>query len=443
MSVAALREHGDTSADPEARADAEARLQPVAPSSRRLLPAGGASWAEHVDHYGPLPQLRGRSEALRLVVEESGLTGRGGAGFPTAIKLRSVAGGAAAVVVANGTEGEPASAKDKALMTDNPHLILDGVLTAIEAVHADEAIIAIARTDRSSRASLEAALRERRVETRTIRLAAVPARFVAGEESALVHRLNGGEAKPTFAPPRPFERGVKSRPTLVQNVETLANLGLIARYGAAWFRQLGLDDEPGSVLVTVLGAIRQPRVIEVALGTPLRRLIELCGGPTSQPQALLVGGYFGSWITAAGNLDLPLADAALRPLGAALGARTIAVLPRGVCGLAETARVVRYLAGESAGQCGPCIFGLPAVAQALETIARGGPAAAEALARLPRLEAQIAGRGACAHPDGALRLVVSALAVFAAEIEHHVAGRCTASAHQPFLPSKTVSTDWR
>src|ERR1700736_1099482 len=143
MTVAALPEHDDTAAD------AEARLQLAAPSSRRLLPASGASWAEHLDRYGPLPQLRGRSEDLRLVVGESGLTGRGGAGFPTAIKLRSVAGGAAAVVVANGTEGEPASAKDKALMTDNPHLILDGVLTAIEAVQADEAIIAIAGHNRS------------------------------------------------------------------------------------------------------------------------------------------------------------------------------------------------------------------------------------------------------------------------------------------------------
>ncbi len=439
MSIATLREHDDTPAD------AEARLQLVAPSTRRLLPAsaGGASWAEHIDHYGPLPQLRGRSEALRLAVEESGLTGRGGAGFPTAIKLRSVAAGVGAVVVANGPEGEPASAKDKVLMTHNPHLVVDGVLAAVEAVRADEAIIAIAHSDRSSRASLEAVLRERRVETRTIRLAAMPDRFVAGEESALVRRLNGGEAKPTFTPPRPFERGVKGRPTLVQNVETLANLGLLARYGAPWFRQLGLDDEPGSVLVTVLGAIRQPRVIEVALGTPLRRLIELCGGLTSQPQALLVGGYFGSWIAADGNLDLPFAEAALRPLGAALGARTIAVLPTGVCGLAESAHAVRYLAGESAGQCGPCIFGLPAVAQALETIAHGGPAAAEALARLPRLEAQIARRGACAHPDGALRLVASALTVFAGEIEDHVAGRCTAVDHQPFLPGKTLSTDWR
>jgi NADH:ubiquinone oxidoreductase subunit F (NADH-binding) len=413
---------------------------------RRLLPRGAAedtSWSSHLERHGPLPQLAGRRASLIAEVERSGLTGRGGAGFPTAVKLRAVAAGRAPIVVANGTEGEPVSAKDKVLMTYNPHLVLDGVVAALAAVGGDEAIVALSRRALSAHAALTAALAERRSDARRITLAVVPDRFVAGEESALVNRLNGGEAKPTFTPPRPFQQGVAGRPTLVQNVETLANLALIARYGADWLREAGTEEQPGTALVTVRGGVRRPGVVEVELGTPLRRVVDRCGGLAAPADAILVGGYFGSWIAADGNLDLPLSDAALRPHGAALGARAIVVLPHGTCGLGETARVARYLAGESAGQCGPCVFGLPAVAQALESIAAGAPDASRALERLPKLSAQIARRGACAHPDGALRFVNSTVRVFADEIELHLAGRCSATDHEPLLPTSPETTDWR
>lgn len=410
---------------------------------RRLLPPSASetpSLRAHLERYGPLPAPR--ATALLSAVEESGLTGRGGAGFPTAVKLRTVACKSSPVVVANGTEGEPASAKDKVVMARNPHLVIDGVLAGAAAVGSSEAIIALARNARSSHASLKAALAERGAAER-IRLAAVPDRFVAGEESALVHWLNGGDAKPTFTPPRPFEMGVRGRPTLVQNVETLANIGLIARFGADWFRQAGTPTEPGTVLVTVHGAVARPSVLEIELGTPIGRLIERCGGLAAPPRAFLVGGYFGSWIPAEGNLDLPLSAAALQGVEASLGARTIAILPRDACGVAESARIVRYLAGESAGQCGPCLFGLPALAQALETIAERADGAPEALARLSRLQAQIAGRGACGHPDGALQLVDSALRVFASEIDLHCQGRCSAPGAEPLLPTRADSSEWR
>lgn len=416
----------------------------VAQRVARLLPLDTevpSSWTEHEERYGPLPNLAGHSRSLLAALGQSGLRGRGGAGFPTAVKLRAVASRRSPIVVANGTEGEPASAKDKVLLRHNPHLVIDGVLAAMAAVGARTAIIAVSLE--ASRASLEAALNERPRAAKAIRVAAVPERFVAGEESALVHWLNGDDAKPTLTPPRPFERGVRGRPTLVQNVETLANIGLIARYGADWFGDAGTDEEPGTVLVTIGGAVHRPGVIEVELGTPLRRLIELAGGLTAQPQALLVGGYFGTWIAAAGNVDTPLSESGLRPLGASLGARTIVVLPTSACGVAESARVARYLAGESAGQCGPCVFGLPAVADALEAIASQGSSAAAALERLPRLHAQIARRGACAHPDGALRFVDSALTAFADEISHHLAGHCTATSTEPVLPTQSRSSNWR
>jgi NADH:ubiquinone oxidoreductase subunit F (NADH-binding) len=414
-------------------------------SPYRLLPRdpARASFAAHLDRYGPLPELGGRRAAVLVdEVERSGLTGRGGAGFPTAVKLRTVAAGRRPVVVANGTEGEPASAKDKVLMTFNPHLVIDGVLASLAAVGGNEAYLAVARGAGSAHAALAKALAERR-DAGGIRIVGVPDRFVAGEESALVNLVNGGEAKPTFTPPRPFEKGVRGRRTLVQNVETFANVGLIARYGGDWFRERGTRTDPGTALVTVRGAVGRPGVVEVELGTPIARIVERCGGLTEPARALLVGGYFGTWIEAGPNLELPLADSALRPLGAALGARTLAVLPESRCGLAETARIARYLAGESAGQCGPCVFGLPAVADALETIASSAADARAAYQKLQRLAGQIARRGACQHPDGALRLVDSGLRVFATELEQHLAGRCRASHREPLLPTHHETADWR
>jgi NADH:ubiquinone oxidoreductase subunit F (NADH-binding) len=395
----------------------------------RLLPPGRS-------HHIPLPRIAGRERELLDAVEASGLTGRGGAGFPTVTKLRAVARGRSSIVVANGTEGEPASEKDKVLMTRNPHLVLDGALGAADLVGADQAIVAVSREAASSLAALDRALGERGDAGR-VRIEAVPERFVAGEERALVNWLNGGDAKPTFAPPRPFERGVHGRPTLVQNVETLAALALIVRRGPDWFRELGTVDEPGSVLVTVRGAVRRPGVVEVALGTTLRELVSRCGGLSAPAQAILVGGYFGSWI--APNPELPLSNEALRPLGAALGARTIAVLPESACGVRETARVASYMAAQSAGQCGPCVFGLAAVAGCLTGVAEG----TGTLDRFPRLEAQISRRGACAHPDGTLGFVRSALDVFAREFDEHLSGRCTASDHAPVLPTPPTTADWR
>jgi NADH:ubiquinone oxidoreductase subunit F (NADH-binding) len=371
----------------------------------------------------PLPR-RPRAELL-AEIEASGLTGRGGAAFPTARKLAAVARADRPIVVANGTEGEPASWKDKVLLAENPHLVIDGAIIAARIVGAREVVFAVGRANHTVRRRLEHALMERSDGAR-ISVHAVPDRFVAGEESALVSSLSGGVAKPAME--KPYRRGV-----LVQNVETLANVGLIARRGSDWFRRRGTADEPGTVLVTILGAVARPGVVEVDLGTPIREVIQRAGGLTAVPRTLLVGGYFGTWVRAHDVLDLPLSNTALAPFGASLGARTVVVLPPDACGLAESARVARYLAEESAGQCGPCVFGLPAMADALERLD---------VDRLRRLAPQITGRGACAHPNGATRFVASAVDVFADEIERHRAGRCTGPAHPPVLPLG-ASREWR
>ena len=242
------------------------------------------------------------------------------------------------------------------------------------------------------------------------------------QASAVVRWVQRGVPAPTATPPRLAQRGLRGAPTLVQNVETLAHLALIARYGAAWFRSAGTPAEPGTMLVTVLGAVRQPGVLEVGIGTPVGRLLDLAGGASAPPQALLLGGYFGAWVAADLALDRPFSSAGLADLGAGPGAGLVAVLPAGACGLAETARVVRYLAGESAGQCGPCRSGLPALAGQVERLADGRGADP---GLLRRWLGQVDGRGGCAHPDGVVRLVRSALRTFGAEMEEHAGGRCS------------------
>jgi NADH:ubiquinone oxidoreductase subunit F (NADH-binding) len=216
---------------------------------------------EHLHLHGPLPRRLDRGTLLDAV-DRSGLRGRGGAGFPTARKLRAVAGGRGRkVVLANGVEGEPPSGKDKVLLRYVPHLVLDGVEVAARAVGADQAVVAVSQAAAGELAGLQGALREReRPDRLEIRIAAVPDAFVAGEETALVNAVGGGPSRPTATPPRPFERGIDGKPTLVQNVETLAQLALIARRGPAWFREIGTHDEPGSTLVTLSGAVRRPGV---------------------------------------------------------------------------------------------------------------------------------------------------------------------------------------
>ena len=316
------------------------------------------------------------------------------------------------IVVVNGAEGEPASGKDKVLLRLAPHLVLDGALAAAAAVGAREIVIAVARDARRERSSIAAALAERRDRMRW-RVASVPVSFIVGEETALLASLAGRPAKPTLKPPYPFERGLRGAPTLVQNVETLAHLALIARYGPSWFRALGTAAEPGTALVSVSGAVARPGVYEIELGSTLGDLVAQARGAAEPIDAYLVGGYFGAWTR---EPSLPLTAAS------GLGAGIVVALPETTCALAETARVARYLATQSAGQCGPCVHGLAALAGGLEQLAHGRGADR---AQLARWTEEVRGRGACRHPDGAAGFVASSLATFTAETATHLQhGRC-------------------
>jgi NADH:ubiquinone oxidoreductase subunit F (NADH-binding) len=389
--------------------------------------------AEHERCYGPLP-AGGRR--LIDVADASGLTGRGGAGFPAGRKMRTVAARRGRkVVVANGAEGEPASSKDRLLLTRLPHLVLDGIAAAAAAIGADEAHLCVHSRETQLIAGLRAAVAEReRHDPVPVQVTGIPGRYVSSEQSSIVQYLNGGEGKPTFAPPRPHERGVRGLPTLVNNVETLAHVALIARHGDRWFRSAGLPAAPGTTLVTVSGAVGRPGVYEIELGTPLGEVIALAGGAAERLAALLVGGYFGAWLRAETAWPVPMTHAALRAAGGALGAGVVIALPESSCLLAETARVVRYLADEGAGQCGPCVFGLPALADALSELAFHG-GRGNARERIAALLPLVEGRGACRHPDGVTQLIRSALSAADADARwHDAAGPCHGVRRAPLLP---------
>jgi NADH:ubiquinone oxidoreductase subunit F (NADH-binding) len=421
-------------------------VKQAGPNEPRLLPPTHEDLRAHLARFGPAP-YRGGPGLLIGDVEASGLTGRGGAAFPVHRKLAVVAQARGRkVIVANGAESEPASHKDAALLRLAPNLVLDGLQLAAEAVGAREARLYL---HPGVSPEILRALAERSaagVDRLDVTIAEAPPRFLAGQETALVNRLGGGPALPTFAPPRVSERGLRGAPTLVQNVETLAHLALIARFGPRWFRAAGTAAEPGSMLTTIHQATvhqahGQWQVTEAELGTPLRNLLST----QHESQALLVGGYHGTWLPAPQATNLTLDNATLNPHGAAVGAGVLAALPADRCGLAELARVARYLAAESAGQCGPCLNGLPAIAGALAELAGPRPRR-QARQDAERWAGLVTGRGACHHPDGTVRFVRSGLTVFAAELSRHEKGQCSASTRRPFLPlpegTPTREEDW-
>jgi NADH:ubiquinone oxidoreductase subunit F (NADH-binding) len=393
----------------------------------------------------PVPARRARRDLIDLI-ERSGLRGRGGAGFPTATKLRSVAEHRGrSVVVVNGTEGEPASRKDATLLQLRAHLVLDGAEQAAAAVGADEIFVCIDRTNRAGLETVGRALEERRHAEpggASITLLAAPPRYVAGEETALVQWINGGDAKPTTTPPRPFEKGVGGRPTLVNNVETLAHLAQIVQYGPDWFRSMGTHSEPGTTLTTVGGAVARPAVYEVPMGLPLADLLEAAGTPEGVG-GVLIGGYFGGWLTPETASHVSLCNEALRPLDSGLGCGVVAVLPADGCGVVESARVLTWLASETAGQCGPCVNGLHAIATTFNELARGS-GRTNGIAQLARWGTQVEGRGACRFPDGAVKFLRSALELFGDDLGRHASGFPCAAAGRPFvLPARRSVGGWR
>jgi len=198
--------------------------------------------------------------------------------------------------------------------------------------------------------------------------------------------------------------------------------------------ELVTPSQPGSTLVTLSGALEYPGVYEIEHGASLASLIDAAGGSTRQPRAALVGGYAGTWIDGGLLAGVSLSDEHLAAHGSSLGAGVVVLLSEDACPVAETARIARWLADESAGQCGPCLNGLPALAGTVEELASGA-AQGDSAKRIERLSSLIQRRGACGHPDGAVRFILSALETFAADFADHARhGQCDDCTRAAELP---------
>ena len=373
---------------------------------------------------------------VEAVVAAAGLVGRGGGGFPTARKLAAVRGRRRApVLVANAAEGEPLSAKDATLLARAPHLVLEGIVLAARSVRAREAYLCLPAGS-----------------------PAVP----AVRDALLRHDLGRG-GRPAHRGPGPVrgQRGVGAGAAALRRPGA-AHLAAApaGRAGRARCADPGAQRrdarERGAGRPLWTAAVpggRRPGRAGHAAGHRGRRGAGARGGRAAdrypgrrgagrgrggrgrrspgEVGAVLTGGYGGAWLPGEVVRDAPLTHAGMRAAGGVLGPGILAVLPPHACGLAETAAIARYLAGQSAGQCGPCVFGLPDIAGALAAAVAGGPHAAAALAAVRRWTATLPGRGACRHPDGAARLVASALRVFAADLSAHVSGRPCGGCYGP------------
>ena len=380
--------------------------------------AAGPGLEAHREQYGALPRVD--VDTLLAALGRLRVRGRGGAAFPFEVKLRTAAdrslpGRRRPVVVVNLSEGEPASAKDSALALMRPHLVLDGAVATAYALGARELHVVVPQDRPLVGASVRAALAERHDRVRT-RVHVAASRFVAGQARAVLELMAGRPNLPVTAWSPEAVAGHRGRPTLLSNAETWAQVGLLVLGGEERYAASGTPDEPGTTLLTLSGPT--PEVVEVGFGTPWTDVLPAAW--SGRP--LLLGGFHGAWVPwaalAGGRVSVDAMRAAGTPLGAGV------VLSPGECPVTFTARVVDYLTAQSARRCGPCLHGLPALADAVHAVADGDPVSGD-VNRVEALAATVTGRGACAHPDGTARLARSMLAAFPAEVALHGQGRCT------------------
>ncbi|HZX06545.1 MAG TPA: NADH-ubiquinone oxidoreductase-F iron-sulfur binding region domain-containing protein [Kribbella sp.] len=366
------------------------------------LDQGRLDLQRHLLTHGQQPELS-RDEYLRLC-EAVGLRGRGGAAFPVALKLQDLPKRGVEAVVVNGSESEPVSRKDRLLLTRAPHLVLDGAVGLAHALRAPHVLIAV--HDREAAMSLRQALMERD-DRLAIEVRETPGRFVAGEARAVLSVLEGGTAVPPGRRVLPTRKGYHRRPTFLSNVETFAQLAVLARLGSRGYSSTGLSTEPGTQLLTIAGAVQHPGVIETPNGIPLDTVLQYAG---AEPGPVLLGGYHGRWLAHTEGVTLQRPE---------VSAGIVLALGSDTCPLGEVTRVAEWLRGQSAGQCGPCVFGLGALVDDFARMTVGDP---DGWYDAQRHLGLVPGRGACAHPDGTARFLTSALEVFDADVRRHLNG---------------------
>ena len=372
-------------------------------------------------------------EAAIDEVAKSGLRGRGGAGFPTGEKWRSIrsTGTGTRFAVCNGAEGEPATFKDRTLFRTNPYQVLEGLAIGAYAVGAERAYVGLKETFAEEVQAVDRALREMREADAlgpiAIELVLGPDLYLFGEETGLEEVIEDRPPLPRIA--RPFMFGLfaappNDNPTLVNNVETLANIPHILAEGSDWLRSSGTDTSPGTMLFTICGDVRQEGVFELPLGTPLRYLVEdLAGGP---PEGRSFKAFFpgsSNTVLAPTELDVPLDFDSMRQVGSGLGSAGFAAFDDSACMVRAAHLYSRFLYVESCGQCPACKFGTGETTRLLAEVESEGASAQVLESILIRAKGSTDGQK-CALPTGESLLIQSLVQVFAKEFRGHIGRVC-------------------
>jgi NADH-quinone oxidoreductase subunit F len=380
-------------------------------------------------------------EAVQQIVKDSGLRGRGGAGFPTGVKWSLVPMGPDAprtkYLVVNGDEMEPGTFKDRLLIEGDPHQLIEGVVIGAYAIQASTAYVFLRGEYHLAAARLKQAMAEAGENgylgpnilgsefSLELHLHSSAGRYICGEETALINSLEGRRATPRAKPPFPQVAGLWGKPTIVNNVETLCNLPHILRHGVAWYQSLGLGTDAGTKLYGVSGRVRRPGAWELPIGTTAREIIEEHAGGMRDGYRLkgfLPGGASTDFLLPE-HLDVPMDYAAIGKAGSRLGTGTMILLDDRTCPVRMVLNLERFFAQESCGWCTPCRDGLPWVVTLLKDLVegRGRPEDLATLERLCRFLGP--GNTFCALAPGAMEPLQSALKHFREDFEHYLPGR--------------------
>jgi len=362
------------------------------------------------------------ADDLVTLTERVDLRGRGGAAFPFSRKLSTTqSSGRKRAVVLNASEGEPGSAKDSALLLTVPHLALDGAVMVARSLGVDVVHVVVPGERAALRPAIDAAIAERADDGIGFSVYETSGGFVGGQARAALELISGRENLPVTAWTPEAMNGLRGRPTLLSNAETYAQVAVLASIGPAQYARAGTPEEAGTTLLTVAGDGPGAVVVEVPLGIRLAEVLDHCGHDPNS--TVLMGGYHGAWLPPDEVAARRVSRADLAAAGASLGAGVVLPVEPNACPVELTAAIVAYLAGQSARRCGPCRNGLPALADACAALAAGDGGRAT-VTRIEELCGLVKGRGACAHPDGTVRLVRSLLSAFGDEVAAHGRGGC-------------------